>query len=490
MDSSDTSAIQQKLRIAQREWASKAIADRSACAARFASIIAKNSRQIHAAIRIPQRRSYRETLSAELLPLAASARWLSKSAGKVLSPSKISRRGVPFWIGQLDTTIFREPFGTVLILGTWNYACFLPTVQALQALVAGNAVVLKPAFNCEPLANLLKQLLVESGIPTDLVHVTSSSNQTAVDWMAARVDKVIMTGSSRGGREVLSRLAETLTPSVMELSGCDSLFLLEDGDRDRFVDCIEFGLQLNGSATCMAPRRLFVPRKHLEDIESKLLSRLTRIKSTTIHPASLQIVVGAIAASRELTFLSESGLHDDSTLAVETIQAGKPLVVTRVPSDFALSTQDIFAPLAMLFAYENLEEAVENNDKCPYALTCSVFGSRSSALDLSSKLKSGTVIINDVVVPTADPRLPFGGIRESGFGVTRGREGLLEMTYPKVVSEQQANKLRHLAPEQPGDESILEGLLQLLYSAGLRSKWAGLMRMADAIRKMRSGDRG
>ncbi len=467
-------------RQSQATWARRSLKDRSSCAKRFAQLVAERSLALHQSITTPQRRDYRETLSAELLPLVAAAKWLSKNATSTLKPRRLSRFGAPLWIGNTGSRVERVPFGVVLILGTWNYPWFLVGVQVLQALVAGNAVVIKPAVGCERLSELMRGLLIEAGVPSELVQVVDASNETAQALITEGIDKLVMTGSSRGGRAVLHSLAEKLTPSVMELSGCDAMFLLPDFDIRRVVDCLVFSLRMNGGATCLAPRRVFVPSDRVADLEERLKSSIGEIPPTTINPSTRQLV-SDLLKQHEVRCLEAMKEHDSKPQsAFEKWESGRVLILCDITPDFPLAKADIFAPLVMLMPYKCIDAAVLENAACPYALTASVFGSEAEAQVLSQRIKAGVIVINDVIVPTADPRLPFGGVGESGFGVTRGPEGLLEMTFPKVVAARRGNRLLHLEPPREEDERILEGLLQFLYCGNWKARIAGLRKLIGA----------
>ena len=150
----------------------------------------------------------------------------------------------------------------VLIIAPANYPLFLPGVQALQALAAGNAVLWKPAVGGTAPAEALRDVLVGCGLDPALLQVLGESPQAADDAIAAGVDKVFLTGSAATGTAVLTQLAAHRTPAVMELSGCDAVFVLPGAAIDRVAAAVAFGLRLNGSATCMAPRRLFLVGDH------------------------------------------------------------------------------------------------------------------------------------------------------------------------------------------------------------------------------------
>ena len=128
-------------------------------------------------------------------------------------------------------------------------------------------------------------------------------------------------------------------------------------------------------------------------------------------------------------------------------------------------------------------------NSCPYALGASVFGDGGEAQSVAARLDVGVVTINDLIVPTADPRLPFGGRGESGFGVTRGAEGLLEMTRPKVISKRRGKWLPHLDAPTEADDDILSGLLDFSYSSGFRSRLRGLRKLISSARRAKKTKR-
>ncbi len=472
------------LRSAQLEWSQVDLRARAATAKRLASLIASNARQLHDAIRTPQRRDYRETIAAEILPFADAARWLSKNASGILKPRAIGFAQRPLWLGRVRSVVSREPVGVVMVIGTWNYSLFLTGVQMLQAVVAGNAVVVKPAPGCEAITASIQRLMIESGVPSNLIAVLDTSIERAEQMMDLKVDKAIMTGSSQSGRKVMSRLAQRLTSSTMELSGCDAVFVLEDANLDRVVAALIFGLRLNGGATCVAPRRVYVPQMTMPQLVSKLKSRLKEIPPTVVAPRTRERITAEIASGNaELVLPAETAgsEHPSAESVSRWIESGLPMVLQGVAADGPLSKADIFAPLTMLFAFENIEQALTWDRQCPYGLTASIFGGEEKAKRLASQLDVGSVIINDLIVPTADPRLPFGGVRESGFGVTRGVEGLLELTRPKVTSVRRGQWLVHLDAPKSRDAQILEGLLQWLHEDSWSKRMAGLRNIIRAM---------
>ncbi len=348
-------------------WALRPISARLRFLRDLRHLIAANATELASAAAAVSGRPLAEKLASEVLPLADACRWLERRTARVLAPRRRGKEGRPFWMRGMSFEVQRQPFGVVLVIGPANYPLFLPAVQTLHALAAGNAVLLKPAPRTHRVASAFAELARSAGLSRGLLSILPVSVESARAAIAGGVDKVIFTGSSENGRDVLGRLAAANTPAVMELSGEDAVLVLEDADLDLVIRALGFGRRWNGGDTCIAPRRLFV----VESVADELLARLSRADIP-------------------------------------------PLLFRRAPDGLA---------------------AAQDATAAHFAIGVSIFSRDiSKACALAARMKSGFVLINDLIVPTADPRMPFGGVKASGFGVTRGDEGLLEMTFPHVVA--------------------------------------------------------
>lgn len=482
---------------AQLAWSQRKTVERTVILDKLRSLLVESRHLIAEAIESHSRQDFRETITSELMPLADSAKWLHKSAKRILAPRYLDGGGSPLWLGRLRSTVHRVPHGLVMIIGTWNYPLFLPGGQILHALAAGNAVVFKPAPGCDRLSHLFVSLLIRAGVPSELVVLLDSSIESAKHAIEIGVDKVILTGSSRSGRTVLRSLAESLTPSVMELSGCDAMYVLPGADMHRVCDLLVFGLRLNGGATCMAPRRIFVPQKSSEVFHRLLAQRLeapvqrswcTKLSSQTYHQLWEGVEEAIEKGARIFSGESRRKQNASEEEGPGMVESGH-LVLTDVSTEMRLCSADIFAPLAMIIPVEDWSDALRADSRCPYALTASIFGPMEDALRLMKFVSAGFITINDLIVPTADPRLPFGGRGESGYGVTRGNEGLLEMTYPKVVSARLGSWLPHAKLPEATDEELLDGLLQFSHHKDFKARMQGLLQTVRAAISQRKSSK-
>ncbi|WP_455180087.1 aldehyde dehydrogenase family protein [Azospirillum melinis] len=442
--------------------------------------IAAGAEDLVEALQARPSRTAAESVSAEILPLAEACRFLEREASRLLAPKRLGRRGRPVWLFGVEAEVRREPVGTVLIVGPANYPLLLPGVQAIQALAAGNRVLVKPAPGCSAPMILLGAWLEEAGLPPGLFRVLDESAAAVAEAIGEGIDKLVLTGSADTGRVVAERLARHLVPSTMELSGNDAVFVLPGADLEQVARALAFGLRLNGSATCIAPRRVFVPHGMAAGLEAALLLHVGAIPPVPVSPPT----------GRRLAALARDavagGARALGALPAEDSPAMAPLILADATPDMALLREEIFAPLLSLVPVRNMGEALTVAAGSPYALGASVFGPEAQARELAGRIDAGTITINDLIVPTADPRLPFGGRHASGWGVTRGAEGLLEMTQVKAVSVRKGRLRPHFDQPRAGDEALMLAALRLFHGRpGTRG--GALRRLVQAVRGRSAG---
>ena len=339
-----------------------------------------------------------------------------------------------------------SPRGIVLILAPGNYPLFLPGAQALQALAAGNAVAIKPAPGCGEPIRALAALLDQAGLPEGTLQILPEDSGPAA--LRAGYDYVVLTGSAETGVAVAREAAETLTPSAMELSGVDAAFILPGADLAVAAASLAYGLRLNAGATCIAPRRVFVPSAMEADLLSRLLAQLP-------PPA-------AIPKPTETRLVA---LLADAEAKGARIVARNPAIIAGAAPDLPILQQDVFAPWLALIPVADIDAALPGQPTSAPTPSAPVSSPPADAYALAARVDAGSVCVNDLIMPTADPRLPFGGRHRSGFGVTRGAEGLLDMTIVKTVSTRRFGPRPHLNAKLNSNPAQLLTLLHLLHGS-------------------------
>ncbi len=479
-------AAMSSARLAQVCWKNTPLPERLDRIRELRGLIAEHAYLLAGASASARRRPALEALSAEVLPLAEACRFLEREAKTILAPRRLGLRGLPLWLAGVRSEIHHEPLGVILIIGPGNYPLLLPGVQLIQALVAGNAVLLKPGAGGSPAARALIEIIHRAGFDSRLVALLPESTEAARAAIEAHPDKVLFTGSATTGENILAQLAPRLIPATMELSGCDAVIVRPDADLELTVKALKFGLTLNNGATCMAPRRVFVHRTIATELEGRL-ARSFPGGAPVSDPAcsSLPIRAGAEAGATIRVLLSESlarGAHFVAGGITADGAVQLPAILAGVDVEARLLREDIFAPVLALVIVRDDTEAVTRANDCPYALGASIFsGDESTARAIARSLNSGVVSINDLIIPTADARLPLSGRRRSGFGVTRGAEGLLELTAPKVLTVSRARFRPTLEPPRPQDQEMFECYLQLTHGRGLGQRARALVALFKSL---------
>ena len=457
-------------RAAQARWAATPLSERLARVRELRLLIAEHAPLLSEASASARQRPSLESLTAEVLPLAEACRFLEREAAKLLAPRRLGSRGLPLWLAGVRSEVHREPLGVVLIIGPGNYPLLLPGVQLIQALVAGNAVLLKPGVGGSFAARALIKIIHLAGFDSHLVALLPESTEAARSAIEARPDKVLFTGSAATGGKILAQLAPHLIPATMELSGCDAVIVRADADLVLVVKALTFGLTLNNGATCMGPKRVFVHRSIATELEGRLARAFPSYGSTQLTSAAtdqLRLLIDE-ATAHGAHFVA-GGRADDGSIQ-------SPVILAGVPPSARLLREDIFAPVLALVTVSDDAGAIFRTNDCPYALGASIFTrDESAAREIAARVHAGIVSINDLIIPTADARVPFGGRHRSGFGVTRGAEGLLELTTTKVVTVSRSKFRPAFDPSHPKDEAMFQAYLEVTHGRGLIRRACALL---------------
>jgi acyl-CoA reductase-like NAD-dependent aldehyde dehydrogenase len=416
----DCAPVIVRSRAAQRLWAETRLDARLKIIRKLRDRLARAAPSLREEFPKTSDGNFAERLAAEIIPLAEAVRFLEHEARSILAPRRLPLKHRPFWLRGIDVEERREPLGVVLIMGPANYPLFLPGVQTLQALAAGNAVIAKPGVGGGRVMRKFQQMALKAGVPNDAFVVLDEEISLVKSVLAQGVDKVVLTGSVETGKSVYREVAENLIPVTLELSGCDPVFVLAGANLERAAAAIAFGLRWNGGNTCIAPRRVFVAEGAADVFESLL------------------------------------GKHCS--------EAAQFLPISR---------------------FANQQQALTEAGESPYTLGASVFGEPAAARAFASRVKAGMVVVNDMIMPSADPRVTFEGRGLSGFGATRGAEGLRQFTVPKVVVVQKRRRLWHFEPLPQNAEELFSTYLAASHMAGWRDRLLAGWRLMCALPRTR-----
>lgn len=422
-------------------WADTPLHDRLSWAARFRAAIANDAPTLCSLVSAETGKPEWETVTSDLAPLLASCRWHERNAVRILSPQRVGGR--PVFLLATRQRLERAPIGRVAIIATWNYPIQLLGIQLLQALLAGNTLVVKPSEHVPRTQHRLIQLAVNAGLPDrtiDLRPATRDAGKVMLD--TERFDHVVFTGSTSVGERIAGSLARTLTPSTLELSGRDSALVLHDADPELAAACIWNAVVMNAGQTCMAPRRALVDARIYRSFLAALSPLAAGAKPVRLISAEAAMLAHALAVravnagGRSLSGVLEppapvTGSHAD--LPRNTL---RPLAIVDCPATSELVGGDHFGPVLAVLPFSGIDHALSIHSRCGAHLATSVFTrSPRRAHRLAPSLGTGVVTVNDTVLPTGHPGVPISGRGPSGWGSSRGEAGLLAMTRPIQISE-------------------------------------------------------
>lgn len=384
-----------------------------------------------------------QTLTGELWPLLSACRWLERRGAGVLATSS---RGGGFLQGGFlglgrRVRLAREPLGRVAIIATWNYPVQLLGIQLAQAVFAGNRVVVKPSENAPRsqalLLSLARAALADVGMDAATIDATEPTRAAGERLLLESCfDHVIFTGSTAVGRAIAQRLAPSLTPSTLELSGRDSAFVLEGADVELAASALFGALCMNAGQTCMAPRRVLVERAAYQPFLLALAALAAGAKPVRL----ISEHAAADLYAQCLRSLAQGARTLQGVVEPPRGRVMRPVVLVDCPAGADLVAGAHFGPAMAVVPVESVREAIGLHAACDQHLATSIFGPASRAPQLAAELSSkgltgGVVTINDVIAPTGLAGVSISGRGPSGWGVSRGAEGLLAMTRPVQVTQ-------------------------------------------------------
>lgn len=403
--------------------------DDLAWARRWRRLLARDWPRLAAISRSELDRPEFETLMSDVVPLLDACRWHEKHARRVLRTKRIGGGGL--WrVGQRHS-VRHLPLGHVAIIATWNYPYQLLGVQVLQAVLAGNRVTVKPSERSPGAHGALLGLAREAGLDESRLRWTEATREAGRDLLEfGQFDHVVFTGSTPVGKRIAATLAETLTPSTLELTGSDSAIVLGDADSAMAAKSVYLALAMNAGQSCMAPRRVIVEEAAYDAFVSAFRPMFTASHTARRLGGEEAALCGALVSQARTVGAEVAG----ASAALEP-GAFSPTAVLACPEGADIVAGEHFGPAIAVVRSRSRAQTMEMAQSSMKSLATSIFTRDiESARALGARLDCGFVTINDCLLPTAHPGVSIAGRGMSGWGISRGELGLLEMTRPQFVS--------------------------------------------------------
>ncbi|HMP74548.1 MAG TPA: NAD-dependent succinate-semialdehyde dehydrogenase [Kiritimatiellia bacterium] len=370
---------------------------------------------------------------AEIKKCAWACRHAAELAPATLAPQ-------PFPHPSLRGYSLPQPLGILLAIMPWNFPFWQFFRFAASSLVAGNAIAFKPAPNVIGCANALIDLLVSAGLPPYAVSQVPVTNETTLELIDhPAIRGITLTGSARAGRIVAARAGAALKKTVLELGGSDPYLILDDADLDLAVDACAASRMINSGQSCIAAKRFIVHISLADPFTRRLADKLRGV--TCGDPRDPATTCGPLARA-DLRDQLHTQVRQSIDQGARCLLGGElpsgpgffypPTLLHSVAPDMPVAAQETFGPVASILIAEDDLDAVRLANASPYGLGAAVFSrDPRRAEHLLLQLDAGACAANQFV--QSDPRLPFGGIKQSGYGRELGPHGILEFTNLKTV---------------------------------------------------------
>jgi acyl-CoA reductase-like NAD-dependent aldehyde dehydrogenase len=374
-----------------------------------------------------------------------------------------------------------RPYGVVAVLAPWNYPFLLAMQPLLAALLAGNTVVLKPSEVTGAVGVLIERLVQRVPALAGLVRVVHGDGRVGAALVKARPDFIFLTGSTPTGKRVMAAAAEHVIPVVCELGGKDPMLVLDDADVDAAAEWGAWGAFFNTGQTCMAVERVYALPQVYDAFVSKSVAHARRFTTGYSLDPNAQHNLGPVTSAAQAAII-EAQLADALAKGARVLTGGQhsgqfyePTVLVDVTHDMAIMRDETFGPILPIMRVGDEAEAVRLANDSAFGLSASIWSADlDHAQTVARQLEVGSVIINDTIAHFGVPTLPFGGVKESGFGRAHGREGVLQFTQSSSFATGQPPHPLDVATimRRPGHYDLAAAILQIAFGVTPRQRLA------------------
>jgi succinate-semialdehyde dehydrogenase / glutarate-semialdehyde dehydrogenase len=372
----------------------------------------------------------------EVEKCALGCRYYAENAAEFLAEERIHGAGG-------DDSIRYEPLGSILAIMPWNFPFWQLFRFAAPALMAGNTAILKHASNVPQCALAIESVIRRAGFPQDVFQsLLVGSDQVERLIADPRIIAVTITGSVGAGSKVAAAAGKAIKKTVLELGGSDPFIVMPSADLERAVATAVQARTINNGQSCIAAKRFIVHEEIAEQFEARFVERMSKL--IVGEPMNEETDIGPLATREVRDALAEQ-VKQTVDMGARVLLGGKPgsgagfyfppTVLTEIPANSPAAKDELFGPVASLFRARDIKHAIEIANGTQFGLGASAWTNDPSEQDrFTAELEAGSVFINAIVA--SNPRLPFGGIKNSGYGRELSRIGLHEFVNIKTVSKQ------------------------------------------------------
>ncbi|MBP9217701.1 MAG: aldehyde dehydrogenase family protein [Sterolibacterium sp.] len=446
----DIAAAMRQARAAQKEWAKKSPAERARIVIRARDIVLARQDEIMATVILETGKPPADALAMEIFASCDVMSFYARNAEKFLAPEKRKLHGVMSMLKTLR--IAYKPLGVAGIITPWNGPFILSINPTTQALLAGNAVLLKGSEVTPESTRWVARVYQEAGLPEGLLHVLYGDGQTGADILNAGVQKVSFTGSVPTGRKVGETCGRNLVPCSLELGGTDAMIVCADAELELATDAALYASCINTGHYCCGTQRIYVVEELYERFVQRVAEKAKALRQGQQHGEDEDL--GAVFWDKQLPIIEEH-VADAIARGARLLAGGRrnpelkgqyyeATVLADCTHGMLAMREENFGPLVCLQKVKDEAEAILLANDSPYGLSGTVFSkNREKAYQIALQMETGSVSVNDLAVTYGVPEAPFGGVKFSGVGQVNGTDGLRRYShaFPVILNRFNMPKL-------------------------------------------------